>query len=318
MIFTPTTISLAAIAIDPQFDLHPYRRDTLDPGFHHSIVNAGILHPPILLPDDGTSYTVICGHRRLTAARTLLQLTTLQCLVLPPSSSKTHILTVLLEDQLLSGELSIIEKAYFIQSALHALTEQEVMDQFFARLGLKANLHTLKWIRSLADLPHDMQRAIDDSSISEKILQDLLRLDSNSQGALVDLFTQLNIGTGKQKRLLGLLRDLALRQGSTVATFLQTDDITTIVNHREMNLPQKANSLLDILQRKCFPLSSQAEKEFKEQVRDLDLPAHCELSHATAFEKDDVTLSIRFADFAEYKEKWPQLKKQLLAGEQKK
>jgi hypothetical protein len=77
------------------------------------------------------------------------------------------------------------------------------------------------------------------------------------------------------------------------------------------NVPQAGLLLLDDLQKKCMPMSSTAEKEFKDRVSKLKLPATCSVEHSPAFEKDTVTLSISFENLADLAQKAPHLLKHI-------
>ena len=107
------------------------------------------------------------------------------------------------------------------------------------------------------------------------------------------------MGTGKQKRFFNLIRDIAFREGSSITSYLQKKEITEILDHKDMNIPQKIKHLGNLLQHELNPTSSLAEGAFEKQVASLQLPANYAISHSPSFEKDEITLSITFKDFDE-------------------
>jgi hypothetical protein len=69
-----------------------------------------------------------------------------------------------------------------------------------------------------------------------------------------------------------------------------------------MNIPQKIDRLGCLLQQESFPSSSMAEGNFVKQVKNLRLPENYSISHSPFFEKDEITLSIGFKNFAACKQ----------------
>jgi hypothetical protein len=126
----------------------------------------------------------------------------------------------------------------------------------------------------------------------------LLLPDENDKLALVQLFKNYAMGDGKQKRFFSLIRDIALREGLTISSYLQQEKIRTILDHEEMNVPQKIHHLGDLLQQELTPSYSLAEKDFVKQVKELHLPINHSISHAPSFERDEITLSITFKNIA--------------------
>jgi hypothetical protein len=66
-----------------------------------------------------------------------------------------------------------------------------------------------------------------------------------------------------------------------------------------MNIPQQIHHLGALLLQQTNPSSSQAEEVFIKQVKALYLPKNYAVSHSPSFEKDEITLSITFKNFAE-------------------
>jgi hypothetical protein len=131
------------------------------------------------------------------------------------------------------------------------------------------------------------------------MVSEILSLPEESDKlALVQLFKDCGMGDGKQKRFFSLIRDIALREGSTISSYLQQEKIRAILDHEEMNVPQKIHHLGDLLQQELTPSYSLAERDFVKQVKELHLPINYSISHAPSFERDEITLSITFKNIA--------------------
>ena len=79
---------------------------------------------------------------------------------------------------------------------------------------------------------------------------------------------------------------------------------TDILNHPEANPPQKAANLMATLTAKRYPRLTEAEKNFQQFTDSLRLPKNATLSHAPAFEKDTVTLTISFKNQEDLLKSW--------------
>ena len=149
------------------------------------------------------------------------------------------------------------------------------------------------------------QRQIHYGHVTDKIISDLLKLNQADRRRMVYLVGLLQLGGNKQKRFFTLCRDLSLRENTSICSLLDQPDIKAIIEHNEMNIPQKTSRLLGLLQKRCYPQSTAARENFQTQVLELSLPETCDISPSPFFEKDEVTLSLRFSDFEACKTLWP-------------
>ena len=115
----------------------------------------------------------------------------------------------------------------------------------------------------------------------------------------------------KQKKLFSLIRDLAGRSRIPISDFLNSDELQRILNHNEMNPPQKALHLGNFLQAELTPGYLESEKNFTGFSKELGLPKNFSLSHSQAFETDEITLSIVFENNDECRRLLPDIKSAL-------
>ena len=90
---------------------------------------------------------------------------------------------------------------------------------------------------------------------------------------------------------------------------LGVERISEILNHATANVPQKTAMLMRWLEQERFPRLQAAERNFRQMVKNLKLPANMSLDHAPAFEKDALTLSIICSDYSELEKVLAVLKK---------
>ncbi len=304
-------ISITEIIDTDTWNIHPFLEGKASGALQQSIFKTGIFHPPTLIKTHSKGYQVVCGNQRLRCLEIDRESNAqLICRILPSSTPSEQILQLLLEDQKHSGPLTIPEQARFIQLCLKSMDEQEIRDTFLIEMDLTKNVSTIPHLLKFLDFSPEIQRSIHFGLISDKLVHDLFRFSKQDQLALTQLFQSLQIGGGKQKRLLSLLRDHTLSTGKTICSLLEEEDIYTLLNHQAMNQPQKGNQLLALMQKRNFPLRTEAEERFSKDVQSLRLPQSCQLTHSPAFEKDEVFLTIRFKDIQACKDFLPAIKRE--------
>lgn len=266
-------------------------------------MKVGILHPPIVIQTDADTYDIICGRKRIQCGRRLGQ-SHFHCRILPPTSPKRLLLSFLLEDQISGNPLSFPEMAYCLKLCQDHLNKDGALEILASDLPKMKRMHLL----SLLEFDHNILRKIHYGQLAEKILYDLLKLDWEDRTRIVGLIELLQLGEGKQKRLIALCRDFVLRENISISTLLDQPEIKAVIEHNEMNIPQKTNRLLGLLQKRCYPQSTAARESFESQLHSLALPKTCDICPSPSFEKDEVTLSLRFPDFEACRRILPSIK----------
>lgn len=311
MSFTPTfkLLDINSIQKTNKWSLHPFLPPNPSDIFLASIRRTGILHPPIVHKLAGDRYELLCGYYRLQAAEVISPLESqIFCLILDSKIPREQLLNTVLEDQLTTGNLSSIEKAYFIKRCLSVMEPEEVSRHFLVLMGEKEQLHTINKLCRLLELEPELQRSSHKGSISDKTALELLRLNSGDRVMLHKIFLELELGGGKQNRLLTLSRDLAYRDNKTISELLTGSDYQTILTHSEMNQPQKIANLLTLLYKKLFPQSNSAKELFQKRVTQMNLPSVCSISHSQDFEKDEVTVALNFRNLREVEHRITEIK----------
>jgi len=293
-------IDLKNIEYSNDWNLHPFLSSKQPASLHKSIQKVGLLRPPILQKQSSGTYQLITGSSRLRVFEIIYPMErSIPCLIVAESTSPKHILSYVLEDQLLSGSLTPMEKAFFFNHCLKHMDIDAAADSFLPILSEKVQPHTIKKLSRLLELESELQISVHNGRIGEKTAYELLNLDSRDRLVLYNIFINLKLGGGKQKRFLALSKDLAYRKESTIAELLSKPEFTDILAHPEMNQPQKTAILLATMQKKLSPQSDSAEESFRKKIIKMNLPASCTVTHSQSFEKDEVSLTLRFNSLSE-------------------
>jgi len=295
-LFSCSAVATKAMSSANNWDLHPF----LAPGrtlfqTPDSIQRSGLMYLPLVRKETEGSYEIITGKRCVDTCNTLLPQEMILCRVLDEAVSMMQLLAFLYEEHMVRGALTIIEQAHFIRICRNRLSEPE-QRQLFDQVGLPNTTYAIERLLELLELENSLQAALWEGLLTESIARDLLRLKREDRQTFFDLVVRLGFGGGKQRRLLSLLKDLAGRNRISFQEHLDQQAILAILDHQEMNIPQKGQMLLQLLQQLQSPALSIAEERFHNWKRQLDLPLNCSVEHSPSFEQDDVSLTIRFAD----------------------
>ncbi|AGF79112.1 ParB-like nuclease [Desulfocapsa sulfexigens DSM 10523] len=301
-------IELNKIQISDEWSLHPFLSSKPPAtALVESINRVGILRPPILLRQPKERYKLVCGKSRLETLKTNPGKKSPLCLILREDNSPKNILSYIVEDQSLSGNFSAMEKAYFFSHCLKYMDSKEAAALFFTILHQKIQPHTINKCLDLIELELDIQISIHNGIIGEKTAHELLKMSPEDRQLLHGIFIDLQLGGGKQKRLLSLCKDLAYREEKTLTELLMKPEFNEILTHPEMNQPQKATVLLACMQKMLFPQSISAEELFRKKVTTMNLPATCKVTHALSFETDAVSLIMDFKTLTELEKRVPEI-----------
>ncbi len=281
------------------WDLHPFL-DKAEPVTQSpaTIAKVGLVTPPLVRADQEGNYKFLTGWRSFNCLKdcsSSIQ-STLWCKVLPEQTPKISALAHLYLNYSCTRPISQIEFARFIsisKTNLHSIKE---LLKLFESLGLKSNKTYLERIEKLLLLEPEMQRAMMAGTLNENTARELLRLHASDRLDIFRLFIDLALGAGKQRRLLSLIRDLAGRKGISFSSLITEPQIARILDHPEMNIPQKSQALLSHLQDQLTPTLNTASTSFNKWKDQLELPENLSVDHSPNFEKDEITLSIRFND----------------------
>jgi len=130
---------------------------------------------------------------------------------------------------------------------------------------------------------------------------DLSKLDSEAVVALGGIIDQLKIGLNKQRQLIVLFKEIALRENTTIADLVRATEIRQILDNTELDRIQISRQLISYLKQRRSPVIMQFGQEFENQVKALRLGNSAALIPPRDFEGTTYTLTLRFDSHAELK-----------------
>ncbi len=294
------SIPFNSINFTDEWNLHPWEFRDIPRELQEILVQNGVIHPPLVIADTAKTFAIVSGVRRVEFIRRFIGPAHIDCMVIDKAAPPGVILNLILTDQSHTARLSLAEKARFVEIASRFLKMEDIMTTFQARLQLPKGRSGIANLLDILKQDEQFVKEVHTGYIQDRMVLELLSLPNESDRlALMQLFKNLGMGDGKQKRFFSLIRDIAWRAGTSISAYLQKNEITAILEHQELNIPQKIQHLGSLLQNEFSPASSLAEELFAKKVKSLGLPANYSISHSPSFEKDETTLSITFRNFPE-------------------
>ena len=267
-----------------------------------------LLHPPLVLKSK-QRYIPVSGHILLEQLMRK-QPHSVHALVLEKKQlNQFDIFTIMLQHCQIHGDLTSMDLAVFCHKALVHFSKKQLL-QLLPAMGIKKNEHVLNELLSLLNLEKNVQRAIHEGVIVTKQARHFFRFSHNDQKLLAQVIRDFQFGGSKQRNFLEAMGELVQREAKQAQYFFDLWEQEE--KEKQLNGPQKGNSLLEWLKQRCKPLSTKAEHEFTLFVQQINLPKQATLQHTPAFEDDHITLTIRYPSKKAFLQQWSTLKEALM------
>lgn len=297
------------------FLLSPGWKENAKDPLCNSISRVGVLSPPYLMPRGSESYQIVTGWRRIAAHLSRYDNKPLLCLVLGTGTRTEDCLVLTFEDILWQRQPTAVEIAYFFKKIDRQQGGRQIIERYLSILRLPANSKSIDQYIALLELEPPIIMAVHNGKISERLAFEMAGLSIRDRLALFEVVDQLQLSVSNQKKLYTGVAELAARHNTSFMGVLAKAQSLEILDHPTANIPQKTAKLMAWLEMQRFPRLHEAEKDFRQFSKELQLPEGMKLEHALSFEKDSLTLSIDFADADRLNRHLPQLKKILAASE---
>jgi hypothetical protein len=112
----------------------------------------------------------------------------------------------------------------------------------------------------------------------------------------VDLFSRVSFTASHQQKILEMVEEVIFRDKCSLAEIFEKLEIS---KYMEMEKPQKA--IIDVLFKYRYPVYSEVEERWQEEVKRLDLPDNIKVTHYPFFEKKGLEVLIHVPDTTELK-----------------
>ena len=265
-----------------------------------SIQQLGLIHPPVL-KQHHSEYVIVSGFRRITACRKI-GWSAISAGVLRSDVNNETCALYAIADNSLQRPLNLVEISRSLFLLSEYVKDQTQQLKFASELGLPAHRDHIKKIEKICQLPEPIQAAILGGTISLPVALDLLKFETDIGIDLVKLFDQLKIGINKQRELILLFNEIALREKIPLRRLLNEESIRQILDDPELDRVQKSRQMKHYLNQRRFPEIFNTKKKFENLVKSLELGDTMRLIPPKDFEGTTYILRLRFKTHSELAE----------------
>lgn len=272
-----------------------------------SINNSGLINPPILLIKN-SGYCVISGFRRIKAIQSL-EKSDLVARVLSKNNSDLEYVKIAISDNSFQRQLNLIEisKCY---KMLSSYFDEKTLPEAALSLGLPDNPALIKKIIRLCDLPVLIQKYILEDTLSLAMALELTKPEYNQTGTdFAIIFDKLKLSLNKQREFLTLCYEIAANENITIADLLKEDDISNILDDKDIDRNQKTRLIRNYLKKRRFPNLVKFESEFEKNLKKLNLLEGVKLIPPPNFEGSSFHINMELKKTTDLNEKTKYLNK---------
>ncbi len=266
--------SLITVA-DRAFEYCPLNRlsvldEVADPDTSAEFSGAGLFMPLLVTPGNDNAYNVIDGAKRLRAYREE-KTDLIACLILPQRLT--------LEQQVLlrltlnkDRPFSAGEKIRWCRWLIHNRPDPD-LPSIGARLGI--NPKEIVPLTQLARLKDErVDQAVCKGLPDLGALENFLALSDNDRERMIDFLADLKPSVQMQREFFQWLPEIASARQICIAELLSDAQAVEIVEHKNLNAPQKLQKLRDYFYRLRYPTVSAAEDRWKKLSHAIRPPGY--------------------------------------------
>lgn len=262
-----------------------------------SISRLGVMHPPLLLPND-SGYQVVCGFRRISACISV-GLSKIAARLLLPDTDKAACVELAIADNALQRPLNLIETSRALVLLSRAYPDKDDLCRTAAALGLPDNFSVIHKLVQLSAVAPEIQQGVLSNVLSMAIALELGQMEKACGISLSKLFGFLKLGLNKQREILTMIQEIAFREDLAVADVIDASELHQIMNHEKWDRSQKTVHLRRYLRRRRYPSITAVESDFEARMRSLDLDSGISLIPPRDFESTTFSFHLNFNNLTE-------------------
>ena len=264
-----------------------------------SINHVGILHLPMLLKKE-SSYTIICGFRRIEACRRL-NWSKLEAMILDPDTIKLKCIKYAVTDNAFQRTLNLIEKSRSIEMLAEFFKDINRLSEELSVLGLSEHPSMIKKLKDICHLPAPLQNSILSNTISLAMVLELAGMSEDDAEGFIKLFNNLKLSLNKQREIVALVKEIAMREDKSIRQVIEESHLKKILTNEDLDKNQKAHNIRIYLKQRRFPTIAVIEKSYEKYRQKLNLERGFKLIPPTNFESPTYTLQLSFNNTTQLK-----------------
>lgn len=274
-----------------------------------SIKEVGVINSPLLVEKKSSlraqrnlKFAVVCGFRRVAACQHLGWLN-LKARIIDSDTERVECVKLAIIDNALQRPLNLIEKSRSLQMLSGFFKDDIKLSRAVSALGLPENLSVIKKIKNIYHLSPFIQNCIFSNSISLSVAVELGAFEQDAGVMFARLFDDLKLSLSKQREIVTLVKEIALRDDICIKEVFKDNDFQRILNSGELDRTQKSQRVRSYLKQRRFPAITVAKKRFEKQVEKLRLKGGIRLIPPDNFEGSTYMLKLCFNNLKQLKDR---------------
>ena len=297
---TPLKFDHRTVALDEiESEKAPFRitTDSTVGDLSDALKQVGLISPPVLTCQED-SCVIVCGHRRVKAARALGWETIPSRILLSGNDPLTCACLAISENSI-ERPLNLIETSRALSLLKTYLPDDRERYNACKKLGLPFSPSHIKKIEPLCALPQQIQNGILTGEIALPTALMLSALQPKTAGLLSELLRNLKLSLNKQKELIVIIQEISLIEDLVIEDLILSEEVQGILNDPEMDLPRKSGLVRGCLKRRRYPHISHAMDAFEKLKSSLSLGENVSLKAPPGFEGNAYNIAFSFSNMAE-------------------
>jgi len=258
----------------------------------NSIKNIGLINPP-LLKLDGLKYIIVCGFRRINACK-FLGYPGIEAAIVDSNADNLECVKLAITDNALQRPLNLVEKSRSINMLSCFYDDYNSLSKAASVLGLPENPSFVKKIETICHLPSVIQNCILSETVSLSVAIELGMFNRDEGIVFANLFNNLKLSLNKQREIITLIKEISVRDDISIMEVFQESDFLETLNDNNLDRSQKSQKIRFYLKQRRYPEITNADKKFKQNIKELKLGNNIKLVPPNNFEGATYTLKLFF------------------------
>jgi hypothetical protein len=168
-------------------------------------------------------------------------------------------------------------------------------------LGVSEHPSMIKKIKGICRLPEPLQNSILSNAISLGMVVELSGMSEDNVEAFIKLFNTLKLSLNKQKEILTLVKEIAIREDKSILQVFEESHLNKILMNEDLDKNQKSHNIRKYLKQRRFPTIAVTEKSYEKYRKSLNLEKGFKLIPPANFESPTYTLQLSFDNMDQLK-----------------
>jgi hypothetical protein len=222
-------------------------------------------------------------------------------MVLDPDTIRLKCVKYAITDNAFQRPLNLIEKSKSIEMMSDFFKDINRLSEELEVLGLSEHPSMIKKLKGICHLSEPLQNSILSNTISLPMVLELSGMSENDAKGFIKLFNTLNLSLNKQREILTMVKEIAMREDKTVRQVIDESHLKRILMDENLDKNQKIHNIRIYLKQRRFPTIVNTEKSYEKYHQKLNLERGFKLIPPTNFESPTYTLQLSFNNTTQLK-----------------